>query len=354
MHRILLFLFLLAVTPQFVSAEETLETRLKAAHAAGELAGLHSLRVLHDGTELIEIHFPGEDERWGSPLGQREHGPDTLHDLRSVTKSIVGVLYGIALGEGIVAGPDAVLIDQFPEYADLAADAARRRILVAHALGMQMGIAWDESLPYTDPHNSEIAMWSAPDRIRYVLEQPITEAPGQTWTYNGGATAVIARLIENGSGQPIDAYAAEKLFAPLEIDRFEWVKGPDGTPSAASGLRLTADGLSRIGHMVMQGGVYGGKQIVPAAWIETMLSPHAQTQWGLRYGYQWYLMAADHPSAAHWAAGFGNGGQRVSFNRKNRLVAVIFAGNYNQDDAWRLPVKVIEEFLGPEIRRRGL
>ena len=61
-------------------------------------------------------------------------------------------------------GPDAPLYAQFPQYPDLVAEAGRERILVGHALSMQMGLEWDESLPYTDPRNSEIAMERAPDR----------------------------------------------------------------------------------------------------------------------------------------------------------------------------------------------
>ena len=77
---------------------------------------------------------------------------DTLHDLRSASKSIVGLLYGIALGDGKVPPPDAPLFASFPEYADLAADPARNRWTIHHVLTMTMGTDWDElGVPYTDP-----------------------------------------------------------------------------------------------------------------------------------------------------------------------------------------------------------
>src|SRR5205807_491308 len=81
-----------------------------------------------------------------------------LHDLRSATKSIVGLLYGIALAAGKVPAPDQKLLAQFPEYPDLAGDPRRAAWTVGHVLTMTLGTEWDEQLSYTDPRNSETAM----------------------------------------------------------------------------------------------------------------------------------------------------------------------------------------------------
>ncbi|MCB1493758.1 MAG: serine hydrolase [Rhodobiaceae bacterium] len=328
-----------------------MESELKSAFKAGELSGLHSVLVIRDGTVLADVHFSGEDENWGKPLGRREHGPDTLHDLRSVTKSIVGLLYGIALSEGLVPALDECLVCQFPEYGDLAADPERRKILVRHALAMQMGTEWDEDRPYTDPENSEIAMEMAADRFRFVLDRPLVEKPGARWTYNGGATAVIAHLIARGTGMPIDAYAREKLFGPLGIATFEWNRGDDGIPSAASGLRMSARDLARIGQLVLDDGVHDGRRIVPKDWLDRSFTPRATLETGLRYGYFWWLAPGEGDPV--WVAGFGNGGQRLSINRSLGLVFIVFAGNYNRMDAWELPLKISTDFLTPALRRAG-
>jgi len=123
--------------------------------------------------------------------------------------------------------------------------------------GGSLGLRWDESLPYTDPRNSETAMDMAPDRYRYVLEQPIVDAPGSRWAYNGGATALIARLISQGSGQSIVDFARERLFAPLGIYDFEWTADRRGEPIAASGLRLRPRDLAKIGQLILNGGAWG-------------------------------------------------------------------------------------------------
>ena len=101
--------------------------------------GLHALLVSRQGRLLFEYYGEGEDENWGAPLGKVKFGPTVLHDLRSVTKSMVGMLYGIALADGKVPPPEARLYDQFPEYPDLAKQPGRDRITMAHVLSMTHG-----------------------------------------------------------------------------------------------------------------------------------------------------------------------------------------------------------------------
>ncbi len=329
---------------------EDLGEALDAAVAAGKLEGLHAILVVRRGKLALERYYAGEDERWGDPLGRVDFGPEVLHDLRSVSKSVVGLLYGIALGKGQVPALDRPLVDHFPAYPELAADPVRRRITVAHALTMTMGLDWSEDLPYSDPRNSEIAMERAPDRYRYVLERPIVSAPGARWVYNGGATALLARLIAQGSGQPLFDYAEETLFAPLGITDAEWVKGRDGEAAAASGLRLRPRDLAKLGRLVLDGGRWGDRQLVPVAWLEESFEARAEIEGGLEYGYQWWLGRLSQ-DGARWMAGFGNGGQRLAIFPSLDLAVVVMAGRYNQAEAWQLPVSVLVDYVFPALRR---
>lgn len=333
-----------------VWADNALNDRYRAAFDRGELPGLHGVIARHKGATMAELYFKGADERWGRSLGARDHGPETLHDLRSVTKSVVGLLYGIALAEGKVPPPEAPLYAQFPEYADLGRQAGRYLIRVEHALTMRMGLAWNENLPYTDPRNSEIAMERAPDRYRFVLEQRIIEAPGGRWIYSGGAVAVLARLIEKGTGMPVDQYAKVRLFDPLGIKRFEWVAGRDGVPSAASGLRLTLPDLARLGQMIVDGGVYEGRRVVPEAWLDRSFRGRVRLGGTVRYGYLWYMVGAE---TAPTVFGAGNGGQRLTLSRQAGLVVANFAGRYNDPEVWRLGVAVVDMAV-TEARKRML
>ena len=185
-----------------------LDARLDQAIVDKRVWNVHGLVVLRNGRLVLKRYFEGADSARGiGDIGRVKFAPDTLHDLRSCSKSIVGLLYGIALQQGKVPAPEAPLLSAFPEYADLANDASGQ-MTIHHVLSMTMGTDWDEStLPYIDPNNSETAMDQARDRYRYILERPVVGTPGTRWTYCGGATALLARLIAKGSGKSLHDFA---------------------------------------------------------------------------------------------------------------------------------------------------
>ena len=323
---------------------------IASAFRQGRLRRLHGVVVIRRGQLVFEQYFPGRDERWGHPLGEVAFGADTLHDVRSVTKSVVSLLYGIAQAHGQVSSLDQPVLDAFPEYPDLAADPARRRILVRHALTMTMGTEWDETISYADARNSERRMEDAPDRFRFVLDRPLVHAPGERWIYNGGSTAVIARIVARGTGRPLLDFAREHLFAPLGITAVDWVVDHAGEPLAASGLRLRPRDLARIGQLVLDRGRWGGRQIVAERWLEESFHRHVPSEPGLHYGYQWWLGGSFFGDVTTpWVAGFGNGGQRLVVLRDLDTVIAVTAGNYDQPDHWRLPVAIVGQFVLPAL-----
>jgi CubicO group peptidase (beta-lactamase class C family) len=221
-------------TPESFGFESRQLCAIGNAVRHGRLRNLHGVVVARRGRLVFEQYFTGRDERGGSPVGDVTFGPETLHDVRSITKSIVSLLYGIALAQGQVGSVDRSLLDAFPEFADLRTEPARMGILVKHALTMTMGTEWNEDLPYSDPRNGERQMEAAADRYRFVLDRPLVAAPGERWNYNGGATAVIAKLVSRGTGRPLLDFAQDHLFAPLGITDVEWVTDRKGEPKAAS------------------------------------------------------------------------------------------------------------------------
>jgi CubicO group peptidase (beta-lactamase class C family) len=329
--------------------------KLEAGIRSGLLRGMHAVLVARAGRLVLERYYDGPDESWGRPLGQIAFGPETLHDLRSVTKSIVGLLYGIALDRGLVPPPEAPLLAQFPEYPDLAADKRRARLTIEHALTMTLGTEWNEQLPYTDPANSEIAMETAPDRFRFILERPLVADAGTRWIYNGGAPALLARLIVKGAGTSLPEFAGEALFEPIGISTFEWAAGRDGVHSAASGLRLTSRDLARIGELVWSNGQWKSRRIVSSAWLEASLRSAIPTGDGLEYGRQWFLGEAPVPAIKagpqRWIGAFGNGGQRLWIMPAAALTVVIFAGNYNAPDGWIYPSRIWREIVLANLHR---
>ena len=336
MHRTLMLLAYLttlcgqvhaAPTAAAAPPRPTLQQRLNA----GEFPQLHALLVVQHGRTLVERYFTGQDEIIGDRIGTVTFAPTTLHDVRSVTKSVVSLLFGVALAEGAIKDLDTPVLDYFPEYQDLRTP-ERLQIRLRDLLSMTSGFAWDEqTYPYSDPRNSEIAMDIAPDPLRYVLTQKTEAAPGTRWKYSGGDVELIGAILARTMKLSLSEYAQRKLFAPLAITDFGWSKNK-GVEMAASGLRLTPRDMLKIGRLALDGGRYEGRQIVPAQWLQTATARHAQVEpdpvCGTAYGYFWWLgpgCEADLP----WFAAFGNGGQRIWVVPSLALIVVQTMGLYN-------------------------
>lgn len=334
------------------SADSSMSDQIDAGIHSGRLRDVHVVIVKRSSRVLLERYDAGSDEAWGRPLGIVTFTPETLHDLRSVTKSIVGLLYGIALDRGLVPPVDAPLLAQFPQYPDLAADPQRARLTMLNALNMTLGMEWDEQRPYTDPANSEIAMERSPDRYRFVLERPFVAEPGTRCIYSGGAVALIGAIIAKGAGVTLPEFARQALFAPLEITQFEWATGKDGVASAASGLRLRPRDLLRIGELALAGGIWNGQRVVSRAWLDASFAPAVSTGRGLEYGRLWYIgedATSIHPGKHRWLAGIGNGGQRLYLMPDAELATVVLCGAYNRPDQSEAPSHIWREIVLPNL-----
>jgi CubicO group peptidase (beta-lactamase class C family) len=316
------------------TTQDDIARRLAAAEQDGRVSGLHTLLVSQGGKLVVEHYAQGEDWARGQPLGTVAFAPDVLHDLRSVSKSVVGLAYGVALAASKVPPPEAKLYDQFPEYADLAGQPGRDRLTIHHVLSMTLGLQWDElTIPYGSPGNSEDAMDAAPDRFRFILDRPVVGEPGAKWTYCGGATALLGQLIAKGTGEDLPAYCRRVLFEPLRFGAFEWYRDGRGNPIAASGLRLLPRDLVKIGQLMLAGGTWDGREIVPGDWVRRVTTPVVKIDQERSYGYQWYIGDVDAgtpPRSDHWFGGIGWGGQRLYAFPAHDLVIAINCGNYGK------------------------
>jgi CubicO group peptidase (beta-lactamase class C family) len=292
---------------------------------------LHAVLIEREGRLVYEEYFAGEDQRWGTPLGRVVFNRETKHDLRSVTKSVVSALLGIALHSGAIRSLDSPIVEYFPEYKELQTP-ERVPITIRHALSMTGGLEWNEDLPYTDPRNREIAMTRSEDPIRYVLSQRIVAKPGVEWRYNGGFTQLLAAVIQRTTGTSLKEYAQKMLFDPLGITDVEWVGDLAGLPAAASGLRLRPRDLAKFGSLYLHQGRWSHRQVLPAEWVKESTRRHTTfpNQASRGYAYQWWHTCYATPSGlVESKTAVGNGGQRVFVLPELKSVVTVLAGRYN-------------------------
>jgi len=302
---------------------------------------IHSVLVLRHGQLVAELYRSGADRSiyslWAS---QRPFTPADLHDMRSVSKSVVGLLYGILLDRGKVPEIDRSVASLFPEYAALQ-DTSRRAILVRHLLTMTAGLEWTEPSPVRRVSSTdETGLAFRPCAYSYVFQRDVVASPGTQFTYSGGLTAVLAEIMERATKRPLRQLAEENLFGPLGIADWQWVGDVYGRPLAAAGLRLRPRDLAKLGAMMLARGEWQGRRVVPADWIAQSIAPGIATAVG-GYGFQWWSMTTrwkDKDLAA--AAAIGNGGQRLFLVPDLDLAVVTTAGDYG-DPAIAAPLNAI-------------
>lgn len=287
----------------------------------------HAVLVMHRGEWVYEKYLSGEDEDWGRPLGVVTFGPDTLHDLRSATKSIVSMLTGIAIEEGHIDGLDSRVDELLP------GDTVPTELTLRHLLTMTAGLEWNEMVAYTNPANDELQMSLADRPYRFVLDKPAQQKPGKVFNYNGGLTQLLVEILEQNTGQPIEDYAREQLFEPLGIERYSWKRHRNGQAWGASGLRLSATDFARLGMLYLQNGFWQGKSVVPASWVEQSYRPWIDADLPVKFDYSlhWWIPGyerAGEPIQVLMAQ--GNGGQYLVLFPQYELLIVTLGGYYNQ------------------------
>jgi len=307
-------------------------------------ANVHAVVVARHGVLVYERYIAGEDQNWGKPLGRVAYNAGMVHDLRSVTKSLTSLVVGIALDRGWIKDLDAPVLSFFPEYADLRGP-EKDRITLRHLLMMSTGLVWDETIPYSNPENSENQLYEAKDPYRYVLERPVADRPGQIFNYVTGAPSVLGAVVRKVTGKQFDVVEKEVLFEPLGIAGAEWTHFDNGDPMAGGGLRLRPRDLAKIGQLVLAHGAWNGQQIVPATWIEQSTAPRLNAYSMYFYGYQWWLgrsLLDGHQ--VDWIAGRGYGGQRLFIVPSLDLVVVVMAGHYDNS--------ALQEIVGISLLNR--
>lgn len=301
---------------------------------SGWYRDVHSVLVARNGRLVFEEYFPGyawdyEGEGFRGPW--TEFGPETRHNTASVTKSITGLLVGIALDRGCLPNTDASVFSFFPEYAHLSDD-GKAQITLAHLLTMTSGLAWNEQdVFYSELENDIVQLFLVEDPVEYVLSKQLVHRPGIQWYYNGGGPNLLGEIIQSCSGKRLDQFAQEHLFSPLQIPGVEWVFINPDFVYASGDIKVRPRDMAKIGQLVLNKGTWRDARIVSEAWVQQMTRTHVQLGPSQGYGFLWwtriYWRGKDSVTAT---VADGWGGQRVMVFPDLDLVVVFTGGNYTQ------------------------
>lgn len=313
---------------------------------------VHSILIYKNGKLAEEHYFTGKDRNGQKRLGFVAHDSLMLHDVRSISKSVVSACIGIAIQKKIIGSVNDSLKNYFPEIEN----ENFRNITIRQLLTMTSGIEWKEIGNYGSPFNDEIRLNLSFRPLHFILKRSITGIPGKTWNYSAANTHLLAAIIERKSGMSIDKFAVENLFTPLEIRPFEWRKlYLSKIVAAASGLRLSSRDLGKIGLLYLNHGNWNGHQILDEKWADTSLKnlverPNLKvpvTEGG--YGYQFWTYEIPYGGKLlPVSEAKGNGGQSIFISKENNLVVVITSGNYNCAKLVDQPLQIFKEQVLPD------
>jgi CubicO group peptidase (beta-lactamase class C family) len=305
----------------------------KAEIERGQYGPIHSWLIWRNQFLVAEFYFSG-------------NGPDDLHPIYSVSKSITATLVGQALQLGKMQSLQYKVLDSFPEYEYILAEAAdKANITISDLLTMRSGLLWDESsTPYIDARNSCFQMMTSNDWIGFLLTRPMAAAPGATFRYNTGCTVLLGELLARQTKQSVPQFAEENLFTPIGISHYLWESAPHGVTNCGGGLHLFPRDMLRIGVLYLQKGVWQNKQVIPGSWIDQSLDAHLSFTNGYQYGYQWWRKQITKDGQLiplHIAWGYG--GQFILLLPTLNIVMVSTGADYESREEGVL--KFIDDFV---------
>jgi CubicO group peptidase (beta-lactamase class C family) len=316
---------------------------METAIRGGEFKKIGSVLIARHGKLVYESYFDGDAA--------------TLRDTRSATKSITGILVGIAIAEKNLTGVDARVLNLLPKRALKMQnpDPRKYEITVEDFLTMSSLLECDD---WNDAsRGNEERMYVIEDWAQFILDLPVRgrmhvgekgDAPkyGRNFSYCTGGAFVLSEILQQATGMRADRYAQQKLFGPLGITDAQWVYSPLDIPQTGGGLRLTSRDLLKIAQLYRNQGVWQGTRIVDEAWVKASTQPHAQIDDETEYGYLWWLKAfksAGRGYPAYFMS--GNGGNKVAVFPDLDLVVVITSTNYGTRGMHEQTEKLLTDYV---------
>jgi len=297
--------------------------------------------VIKDGKLLIEEYFNGE-------------GRDTLHNPRSVGKTIASTVLGIAIKEKYILNED----QQLKEFYDLKNfknySPEKDRVTLKSLLTMSPGFIGDD-LDMSNPGHEEY-MYPTNDWVKFTLDQPMdkNKVMEKDFAYFTAGVVLLGDIIHKSVPGGLIAYADKKLFAPLGITNYQWQYTPQNVGSTAGGIQLRALDFAKYGQLYKNKGKWNSKQILTEAWVEKSLAKQvSQAYAGLEDGYYGYLFwnKVYTVDGKDYEVSFcsGNGGNKIFIFKDIPYVVVITSSNYGRPYAHTDADIMLTEYILPAV-----
>jgi CubicO group peptidase (beta-lactamase class C family) len=331
-------------TTNFAASVQLSEARLVQMADAignGDYARVTSVLIARRGQLVSENYFSGT--------------ADTLRNTRSATKTITGMLIGIAIQQGAMPGVDEWALKFLKQQPALNRDPRKERTSLEDLLTMSSLLECDDWNPYS--RGNEERMYLIEDWLQFVLDLPVKGFPpwmtkpedspyGRSFSYCTAGVFLLGQALEGATGMRVDDYANQYLFQPLGIQQAAWQYSPLGCAQTGGGLGLRSRDLLKLAQLYANRGAWNGRQIVPETWVRQSTWAHVAIDDQTTYGYLWWLRAFEHQEVrfpAYYMAGMG--GNKVLVFPTLELVVAITSENYDRRDAHQLTDDLLSGYI---------
>lgn len=230
----------------------------------------YSLLIIKNGKSIFESY-------------QAPYLKDSLIHVNSCTKSVVSMLFGMVFRDNLILNENKSSISYFPEFQ--INNPAIQKIKNNHFLSMSSGLDWNGGIDATDV----IAMSQSEDWAKYVFEREVKSEPNENYRYNSGGTQVISSILHKQVSNDLENFAKDSLFTPIGIKEYFWDKTLNGIPKAGWGLHLKMRDMAKLGYLMLNGGVWKRKQIIPEYWVDQSTTSQMKIDDMWHYGYQFWI-----------------------------------------------------------------
>ena len=271
---------------------------------------------------------------------------ESLQDIRSVTKSVLALLVGIALDQGHFQSTNDQ-VDQFLKQEIKFGNDVGTNLTLDHLLSMTDGFNYDES--------TEIGLLlRSRNPTRFLLNRKVVREPGSEFRYSSAACDLLSLVLSNATKIKTELFAESELFKPLNIREYSWDKSANGEVTGGYGLNLRPTDMLKFGELFYHRGAFDGKQVIDSQWLVRITQPRSfrTKKWGaisnLSYGQLWWTGEIEGEKVVF---ALGHGGQYLMLVPSLKLTLVSTAryttGRVEADKA----EQEISELLAYVIRK---
>jgi len=236
--------------------------------------------------------------------------------VRSVTKSVMSCLIGIALDQAKIKSTNQTLAQLLPESKGCAAGVAAGQLTLHQVLSMTGGMRWQSGRLGNEPMHARFMR--STDWVDSILSNPVVEKNRLVFQYNTGLSHLLSAIISATTGMNAEQFARKTLFKALSVDDYEWPEDPQGISYGGWGLEISCVDMAKFGMLYAGNGMFGSQRVLSAEWVAKSTHPYTPG-----YGYQWWLYDFN-GDFAYCAEGLG--GQSIAIVPESQVVMVLTSG----------------------------